>query len=1029
MSMLSVVRIVADISRARRNNSSSLEQTFSSRLTPFAAMIIPMTLGQFKLRFHLPKWLLWKALLCCVLSGQTVSAGERLTLNFNHDWKFLKADPPGAFQPAFNDQAWTPVSAPHTFNDIDTFDDFSVPNHIGETNQWSGRTWYRKAFTLPANLKGRKVYLEFEAVRQVAEVYLNGRSLGTNRTGFIPFGFDLTPLLRFGGATNILAVMADNRFTLETELTRIAATELPWNSPHWHPAHGGIYRNVYLHSTDPLHISLPLYSSLKTVGPYLYATDISEASATVHCEIPVQNGRPAAETVSARVEIFAHDGKSLLQLDADKPIAAGGHGLLKLSSALPGPQLWEPDYPYLYKAVCTLTAQGQIVDSCEIPFGIRYVRWDAKSGFYINGHHLKLHGWGQKPTNEWPGLGAAHPDWMHYYTLELMKEAGGNFVRWGHCAGAPADLASCDQLGLIVEQPGCDGEGDAQGDAWTLRAAAFRDMLVYYRNHPCIIIWEGGNQKVARDHVKQLRGHMDNLDPHGGRAYAQRRADETDGAFMDVDIGTEGGRQLPRLPVVEGEYDREESPRRVWDNFSPPNFGYPEAKGQTYQLTSEQYAVNEVAEYVTKIGKPYHCGGANWIFSDSTSGGRLACEVTRASGEVDGARLPKEAYYVCQAMFRADPQVHIIGHWTYPVGTKKTVYVASNGEEVELLVNGKSLGHGKVSDRYLFTFTDVTWEPGDVKAVAYRKGAVIASQTKHTVGAPVALRLTPMVGPKGFLADGSDVALMDVEVVDAKGERCPTFQQRVDFDLTGPGVWRGGYNSGKAHSINNTFLDVECGINRVAVRSTRTSGDITVVARCGNLKSAACTVTSLCVTDDFGCNPLLPPLPPPSALVKPAPQNAEILAGSESPPQTGRFLRTFSYSGPAGTVCVQQDAKDGAKIYADRDFVFSSLPLPLQGSDWVQTANADKLYSAADLMEIAAQVDGMVYVAHDDRLPCPDWLQREFKPTDFTLAINGQPMKIFERRIHSGESLTLGSNVEDRRLKSCNMYIVFVKRA
>ena len=988
-----------------------------------------MILGLYQHRARLSKVLLWNTLLCCGLLPQGALASERLTLNFNHDWKFIKADPPGAFQPAFNDTAWTNVSAPHTFNDIDTFDDFSVPNHIGETNQWSGRTWYRKSFVLPEKFKDKKVYLEFEAVRQVAEVYLNCQALGTNRTGFIPFGFDLTPLLRFGGATNVLAVMVDNRFTLETELARIAATELPWNSPHWHPAHGGIYRNVYLHITDPLHISLPLYSSLKTTGPYIYSTDISEASASVHCEIPIQNGRPTQQTVGVGVEVFSRDGRSLLQLHTDQTIAAGGQALVELSSVLSHPQLWEPDYPYLYKAVCTLNPKGQAVDSVEVPFGIRFVRWDAKTGFYINGHHLKLHGWGQKPTSEWPGLGAAHPDWMHYYTLELMKEAGGNFVRWGHCAGAPADLASCDQLGLLVEQPGCDGEGDAQGEAWKLRAAAFRDMLIYYRNHPSIVIWEGGNQKVIREHVQELRHHMDNLDSHGGRAYAHRRADETDGAFMDVDIGTEGGRQVPRLPVVEGEYDREESPRRVWDKFSPPNYGYPEAKGQAYQLTSEQYAVNEVAEYVTKLGKPYHCGGANWIFSDSTSGGRLACEVTRASGEVDGSRLPKEAYYVCQTMFRSDPQVHIIGHWTYPAGTRKPVYVTSNGDEVELWVNGKSLGRGRVSDRYLFTFPDVAWEPGEIKAVAYCKGKVIASQTKHTVGAPVALRLTPLLGPTGFLADGSDIALMDVEVVDANGERCPTVQQRVDFDLAGPGVWRGGYNSGKAHSTNHRFLDVECGINRVAVRSTRIAGDITVTARCGDLKPAKCTITSLAVTDDFGCNSTLPALPAQPALLKPVSANPELPAASDPPAQTGRFLKTFSYSGPTGTVCVQQDAKDGAKIYADRDFVFTRLPSPLQGSDWVQTANADKLYSAADLMELGAQVDGMVYVAHDERLPCPDWLQREFKPTEFSLVINGQPMKVFERRIRNGESLTLGSNAEDRRLKSCNMYIVFVKRA
>ncbi len=198
--------------------------------------------------------------------------------------------------------------------------------------------------------------------------------------------------------------------------------------------------------------------------------------------------------------------------------------------------------------------------------------------------------------------------------------------------------------------------------------------------------------------------------------------------------------------------------------------------------------------------------------------------MTRASGEVDGERLPKEAYYVCQTMFRSDPQIHIIGHWNYPAGTKKSIYVVSNCSDVELFVNGKSLGHGKVSEHYLFTFENVAWEPGEIKAVACKDGKEIISESKHTVGPPVALKLTPILGPDGLQANGSDVVLIDVEAVDANGERCPTFQQRVDFDISGPGIWRGGYNSGKTNSINNKYLDLECGINRVAVRSTETPG-------------------------------------------------------------------------------------------------------------------------------------------------------------------------------------------------------------
>jgi hypothetical protein len=151
------------------------------------------------------------------------------------------------------------------------------------------------------------------------------------------------------------------------------------------------------------------------------------------------------------------------------------------------------------------------------------------------------------------------------------------------------------------------------------------------------------------------------------------------------------------------------------------------------------------------------------------------------------------------------------------------------------------------------------------------------------------------------------------------------------------------------------------------------------------------------------------------------------MAAASQKVDTGRYLAAFSYSGPAAAVHVEQHVHDGAKVYADRDFTFSGLPAQLKGCDWVQTANADKLYSAADLLNFSLHHDGVVYVAHDARLPAPDWLQHQFSTTPMQVTVNGEPMKIYERRVRSGESLTLGSNTENRQLTACNMYVVFVK--
>ena len=989
----------------------------------------------------------------------SVAGAERVVQNFNPAWRFLKADPAGAATPAFDDSTWTTVSAPHTYNDVDTFDNWSLPGHRGEQDQWSGRTWYRKTFTAPATWAGKKVFIEFEGVRQVAEVYLNGTKLGTAKGGFTPFGFDLTPQLKTG-ARNVLAVMADNRFQkdpmdpslapqaattaathpnlaqlsedlmnkIPDTLEELQANQIPWNNPHWHPAHGGIYRNVRLIVTDALHIALPLYSFLQTEGPYSYATEISSEAAHISLEVPVCNERSDEGNFTINAAIIDADDREVLQLKQNCSLAAGARGKFTLTGAVPHPRLWEPGYPHLYRVAISLRTAAGILDTAEIPLGLRAIRWDADTGLWVNTAHYKLHGWGQKTTNEWPGLGAAQPDWLQAYTLQLMKDAGGNFVRWGHVPGSPAQIAAGDRLGIIALQPGGDGEHDTKGGAWALRVADFRDVLIYFRNNPSIFIWEGGNQKISREHAAELRGLMDKYDPHGGRAYAHRRADAVTAQFMDVGIGTEGGREIARLPVVEGEYDREESPRRVWDDASPPNFGYPEAKGQTYQLNSEQYAVNQVQHYVTKLGALNHAGGANWLFSDSTSGGRVGVEVARTSGEVDGVRLPKEAYYVCQVMFTDQPKAHLIGHWSYPAGTKKTVYVVANtGGAVELFVNGRSLGRAKPENRYLYKFADVVFEPGEIKAVAYSKSEKpLATDSKKTVGPPVALKLTPILGPAGFIADGADVALFDVEAVDAAGARVPTFQQRVDFTLQGPGLWRGGYNSGKINSINNTWLDLECGINRVAVRSTLTSGLITLRVRGEGLISAEAVATALPFN---GGAPVSPKISLPDAIYR-QPQPSTPKLGKTSPAKSheiGRFTKSFNYSGPNSSIVhLETKAGNGRNAYVDIDSAFVDLPTELIGADWAQVADRDALYHAVDLIELTALAHTTVTIAHDDRLPRPPWLTRDFQATSSKIIIKGQPMTLFVRHCTPEASLTFGPNTEDSSIKAAHMYLVFI---
>jgi beta-galactosidase len=263
-------------------------------------------------------------------------------------------------------------------------------------------------------------------------------------------------------------------------------------------------------------------------------------------------------------------------------------------------------------------------------------------------------------------------------------------------------------------------------------------------------------------------------------------------------------------------------------------------------------------------------GYASIYFSDSDADGRQdSSEVARVSGKVDAVRLPKDIYLAYQVIQNPRPDLHILGHWSYPVGpgqqTVKTVYVISNADSVELFVNGESRGMNAAPESgYVFAFREVEFAPGALRAVARSKGETVAEKKLITAGPPVRLHLTPIVGPAGLQADGQDVALIDCEVMDAAGLRCPTDYARVDFTCNGPALWRGGYNSGIVDSTNNLYLYTELGINRVAVRSTTSPGRITVTANRPGLESASLDLISRPVHLDDGTAEWMPPRLPPA---------------------------------------------------------------------------------------------------------------------------------------------------------------------
>lgn len=965
-------------------------------------------------------------------SNTQVPESKRVKYNFNPNWKFTKSDPDSANAVGFNDNAWTTVSCPHTFNDVDTYDDLSPGHHNGEFNQWRGTVWYRKHFKLPVTDNGKKVFIEFESVRQIADVYINGTYLGRNQTGFIPFGYDLTPYINFDGAENIIAVKVNNDRGDDFRDN----FPLVWNHEHWHPVHGGIYRNVFLHVMDPLHITLPLYDNLKTVGTYVYAENISKEHADVTVTTEVQNEYPESKSISLETWIIDNDGKVVETSTSQQNINAGEKATFSTTLPVTNPNLWYTRYPYMYKVLTLIKDGDNVLDTYESPLGIRSFEFNKDSGFWQNGEYAKLHGWGQKPTNSWAGLGAALPDWLRDYTYKLMDEAGGNFIRWGHCAASPAEVAMGDKYGFVTLMPGVSGESEDEGETWDIRIKAFRDMIVCYRNHPSIFIWEGGNWAESAEHYEEILKVINTYDPHGKRLMGNRRADVKNSSekYVSIEIGTEGWeREYAHLPIIESEYFRDEAPRRIWDKYSPDDnfFNNPKLSLNTYEYGSETFAVKEVEHWWNKMGKKaYHSGGANWIFSDGPHGGRCPTEVTRASGEVDAVRLPKEAFYALKAMWRPEPQVHVVGHWNYAPGTTKDMFVISNCAEVKLYVNGELLGASdKPKNGYVFTFPNITFKAGEIKVEGYIDNKLRTSQTKVTVGDPVAVKLTPITGPKGWLADGSDIALVDVEVVDAQGRRCPLDAGRIDFTITGPAIWRGGYNSGKENSTNNLYLDTECGINRVAIRSVLKAGTVTMTAKREGLPEVSLTLNSLPVAIKNGLTTEMPqvynePLGEPEMLPAHMPKIPEYIPGVTN---KSELFKKFSYTGD-GTAMLRTSMDWGKKAYIDLEYNYTVIPNYLRGAEYIRMPNSDKGYWARDQLQFIAGVDMDIFVCHDDRVKLPEFLRLSYKDTGDDLILGDVNMSIFKRSAKAGESIIMAGNSDGHVPKDCRMYTVIAKK-
>ncbi len=724
----------------------------------------------------------------------TAEAIQRKKYNFNSEWRLCVGDFPEASNPGCDDSQWLRVTLPYAFNGDEAFrkDIVDLTDTI---------SWYRKKFIATNDMLEEKVFVEFEGVRQGADFYINGHHLGYSENGVMACGFDLTPYILKG--ENTIAVRCDNSWTYRS---RQYESRYQWNDRNFNANYGGIPKNVWLHVTGKLYQTLPLYSNLGTIGTYVYATDfdIAARSAVVHVESQVRNEDSRERSFRLFAKVLNTDNYVSAIIPGERvTLQPGETRNVTMQRKLEGLHFWSWGYGYLYTVKTYLAEDGADArpmdlnaenDQVVTRTGFRKTRF-AEGKIWLNDRVLMMHGYAQRTSNEWPGVGLSVPAWLSDYSNGLMVKSNGNLVRWMHVTPWKQDIESCDRVGLIQAMPAGDAEKDVEGPRWQQRKDLMRDAIIYNRNNPSILFYESGNESISQEHMLEMKALRDQYDPHGGRAIGSRE-------MLDINEAEYGGEMLyinksKKHPMWAMEYCRDEGLRKYWDDYSYPYHKegdgplYRGKPATDYNHNMDAFAVEMVRRWYDYwmerpgTGTRVSSGGVKIVFSDTNTHHRGESNF-RMSGVTDAMRIPKDAFFVHQVMWNGwvdneSQQTYIIGHWNYEAGTRKPVYVVSTADEVELFLNGKSLGKGKRSYHYLHTFEQVAYEPGTLLAV----GSDGSRYQLETAGAPTQLKLTAIENPEGTKADGADMVLFQVEVLDEQGRRCPLDDRMIHFSMWG----------------------------------------------------------------------------------------------------------------------------------------------------------------------------------------------------------------------------------------------------
>jgi beta-galactosidase len=655
--------------------------------------------------------LLLAALPAASAVAQTPAAtpDPRVRVTINDGWRYRADGVEFAEKAWLNDAGWERVNLPHTWNAIDVFDDVeSYRRGIG---------WYRKRLALPDSLRGKRIFLHFEGANQTAEVYVNGAYAGEHAGGYTAFTIDVTRHLQWGanGNEQLIAVQVDN-----SHRPSLAPLSVGF------AMYGGIYRDVWLVATDSAHVTLADHG-----GPGVYVTTprVSREVGEARVRGTLANDGGAARAL--RVVSTILDASGARVGEATTTVRVPARGEAAFAQALPAvraPRLWSPEDPYLYAVRTDVYDGARLADRVTSPLGFRWFRFDADSGFSLNGKKTFLRGTNRH--QDYQGLGSALSNRLHVRDLEIVKAMGANFLRLAHYPQDPAVLEAADRLGLLIWEEVPVVNYITVSDAFTANSQRMlREMIRQHHNHPSVVLWGTMNEvflwseagaRIARHtdttYMRQVRDFTREMervaraeDPARATAMAIHGATSYDSAGvaeipMVLGLNLYNGWYSGTLAEYGGVLDRrhQRSPRQAiivseygsgselrLNSTAPERFDH---SGTYHRLYHEAYLRQSRA-------RPWLAGTAVWNQFDFSQPhiGETTPHMNK-KGLYTFDRQPKDVYYLYQANWTTAPMVYVASRdWAHRGGVGATtvtqpVDVYTNLPSVELFVNGRSLG-------------------------------------------------------------------------------------------------------------------------------------------------------------------------------------------------------------------------------------------------------------------------------------------------------------------------------------------------